>query len=105
MRTLPADAICDILIAGHLYRCGGAHAERTCGHGASHRTTLYLVELKLNQSAEAAMKQIDLQQYSDRFALCGLPVVKVAINFSAETGRLQIGRFQLNNDVTNAFLY
>ena len=49
------------------------------------RTTLYLVELKLNQSAEAAMKQIDLQQYSDRFALCGLPVVKVAINFSAET--------------------
>lgn len=49
------------------------------------RTTLYLVELKLNQNAEIAMKQIDLQQYADRFALCGLPVVKVAINFSAET--------------------
>ena len=49
------------------------------------RTTLYLVELKLNQNAETAMKQIDLQQYADRFTLCGLPVVKVAINFSAET--------------------
>ena len=48
------------------------------------RTTLYLVELKLNQSAEAAMNQINLQQYSERFALCGLPVVKVAIIFSAE---------------------
>ena len=49
------------------------------------KTTLYLVELKLNQNAKTAMKQIDLQQYADRFALCGLPVVKVAINFSAET--------------------
>ena len=44
-----------------------------------------ILELKLNQNAEIAMKQIDLQQYADRFALCGLPVVKVAINFSAET--------------------
>ena len=49
------------------------------------KTTLYLVELKLNQSAETAMNQINLQQYSERFALCGLPVVKVAINFSAES--------------------
>ena len=46
--------------------------------------TLYLVELKLNQSAEAAMNQIDLKQYPERFALCGLPVVKVGINFDKE---------------------
>ena len=44
-------------------------------------TTLYVVELKLNQSAEAAMQQIDLKNYPERFALCGLPVVKVGINF------------------------
>lgn len=48
------------------------------------KSTLYLVELKLNQSAETAMKQIELQNYSERFALCGLPIIRVAINFSSE---------------------
>ena len=33
-------------------------------------TRLYLVELKLDHSAEAAMQQIDLKQYPERFALC-----------------------------------
>ncbi|HIX87032.1 MAG TPA: PD-(D/E)XK nuclease domain-containing protein, partial [Candidatus Parabacteroides intestinigallinarum] len=47
-------------------------------------TKLYVVELKLNQSAEAAMEQIDLKNYPERFALCGLPIVKVAINFDSE---------------------
>ena len=37
---------------------------------------LYLVELKLDAGADAAM---------ERFALCGLPVVKVAVNFDMET--------------------
>ena len=45
---------------------------------------LYLFELKLNQSAEAAMNQIDLKDYPSRFSMCGLPVVKVGINFDAE---------------------
>ena len=47
-------------------------------------TKLYVVELKLDQSAEAAMEQIDLKEYPERFALCGLPIVKVAINFDSE---------------------
>ena len=46
--------------------------------------TLYLVELKLDQTAEAAMQQIDLKNYPERFALCGLPIVKVGINFDRE---------------------
>ena len=46
---------------------------------------LYLFELKLNRSAEAAMQQIDLKEYPARFALCGLPVVKIGINFDAAT--------------------
>ena len=46
---------------------------------------LYLVELKLDAGADAAMQQIDLKQYPERFALCGLPVVKVAIGFDRET--------------------
>ena len=52
-------------------------------------TTLYIVELKLNQSAEVAMQQIDLKNYPERFALCGLPVVKVGINFDMERHTLK----------------
>ena len=46
---------------------------------------LYLFELKLNRSAEAAMHQINLKNYPARFARCGLPIVKVGINFDAES--------------------
>ena len=45
---------------------------------------LYLFELKLNKSAEAAMKQIDLKDYASKFALSGLPIVKVGINFDPD---------------------
>ena len=38
--------------------------------------TLYLFELKLNQSVEAAMNQIDLKDYPSRFAMCGLPLLR-----------------------------
>ena len=45
---------------------------------------LYLFELKLNKSAEAAMQQIDLKDYPSRFALSGLPIIKVGMNFDME---------------------
>ena len=45
---------------------------------------LYIFELKMNQSAEAALKQIDLKDYASKFALSGLPIVKVGINFDSE---------------------
>ena len=51
-------------------------------------TRLYLIETKLDQSAEAAMQQIDLKQYDKRFALYTLPVVKVGINFDDESHTL-----------------
>ena len=44
---------------------------------------VYLFELKMGRSAEAAMQQINLKDYPSRFALSGLPVVKVGINFDA----------------------
>ena len=47
-------------------------------------THLYLFELKLNKDAATAMRQIDLKQYPKRFAQCGLPIVKVGINFDVE---------------------
>ena len=46
--------------------------------------TLYLMELKINQSAEAAQKQIDDKEYIKRFAHYKLPIVTVAIDFSTE---------------------
>ena len=45
------------------------------------KDTLYLIELKIDKSAEAAMRQIDLKEYAGRFSLCGLPTVKVGITF------------------------
>lgn len=48
-------------------------------------THLYLFELKIGKSANAAMSQINLKDYAKRFALCGLPVVKVGVNFDVET--------------------
>ena len=53
------------------------------------KNTLYLIELKLNMSAEAAMAQIDLKDYPSRFALSGLPIVKVGINFDGERHTLK----------------
>ena len=57
---------------------------------------LYLFELKLNKSAQAAMKQIDLKDYSSKFALSGLPIVKVGINFDPE--RRTIGDWEVKNE-------
>ncbi len=51
-------------------------------------STLYVMELKLGKDADAAMRQIDLKNYPERFALCGLPVVKVGISFDRETHTL-----------------
>lgn len=45
---------------------------------------LYLFELKMDRSSEAAMRQIDLKDYPSRFTQCNLPIVKVGINFDSE---------------------
>ena len=57
------------------------------------KTTLYVMELKLDKSAGEAMEQIDLKNYPERFALCGLPVVKVAVCFDSE--RCTIGDWEI----------
>ena len=54
---------------------------------------LYLFELKLNMSAQAAINQIDLKDYSSKFALSGMPIVKVGINFDSK--RRTIGDWQV----------
>lgn len=52
------------------------------------KTNLYVIELKLNRNADVAMRQINLKQYSQRFALSGKPVTKVGINFDCTTGNI-----------------
>ena len=49
---------------------------------------LYVIELKLDKSADSALSQINLKNYPERFTLCGLPVVKVGINFDSESHTL-----------------
>ena len=45
---------------------------------------LYLIELKINKSAEMAMNQIDLKNYAARYSQLTLPIIKVGINFSTD---------------------
>ena len=40
---------------------------------------------KIEPSSDVAMRQIDLNEYPKRFALCGLPIVKAGINFDVAT--------------------
>jgi len=49
---------------------------------------IYLIEIKLNKSADMAIDQIDLKHYADKFSLDTKPVKKVGVNFSSETGNI-----------------
>ena len=59
-------------------------------------STLYVIELKLDKTADAAMQQIDLKNYPERFALYGLPIVKVGINFDRE--RRTLGEWKIEGE-------
>ena len=45
---------------------------------------IYIIELKYNDTAEAALKQIDERGYASKYALDGRPVTKVGIAFSSK---------------------
>ena len=45
---------------------------------------LYLIELKINSTADAAMAQIELKNYDKRFSQLNLHIIKVGINFSTD---------------------
>jgi hypothetical protein len=44
-------------------------------------THIYVIEFKLNQSAEAALQQIREKRYADKYAADGKTIIKVGINF------------------------
>ena len=45
---------------------------------------LYLIELKINKSADKAIEQIELKQYDKRFSQTNLPIIKIGIDFSTK---------------------
>lgn len=53
------------------------------------KTHLYIIELKLNKNAKAAMQQINLKNYRQRFALSSKPITKVGINFNSTKGNIE----------------
>ena len=55
---------------------------------------LYVMEIKLDSSAETAMQQIDLRDYASAFSQSGLPVTKVAVNFDSEARNIKDWKIQ-----------
>ncbi len=49
------------------------------------RTHIYLFEFKFDGSAQEALRQIAVKNYSALFSLERLPIVKIGINFSSKT--------------------
>ena len=45
---------------------------------------IYVMEIKYNDTAEAALEQIDRKGYADKYALDDRPVTKIGISFSSE---------------------
>lgn len=49
---------------------------------------IYILEFKVNESAEAALKQIEEKQYALPFASSNCKIFKIGINFSVKTKRI-----------------
>ena len=56
---------------------------------------IFVIEIKVDESAVAALDQIEEKRYADRFALDTLPVTKVGVNFS--TTERNITEWQIVN--------
>ena len=50
---------------------------------------IYVMEFKLNGTAEEALRQINDKQYAQSFASDGREVIKIGLNFSSETRNLE----------------
>ncbi|MBK6929508.1 MAG: PD-(D/E)XK nuclease domain-containing protein [Saprospirales bacterium] len=50
---------------------------------------MYILEFKVDQSAEAALEQIRRKRYHQAFWNLGKPVVAVGVNFSGKTKNIE----------------
>lgn len=53
--------------------------ERPCGYGDAHTDNTLCRGIEVKQDCGYSLGQINLRNYPERFALCGLPIVKVGI--------------------------
>ena len=49
---------------------------------------VYILELKIDQSADIALQQIEEKQYAKSFEGDGRTIYKIGVNFSSETRRM-----------------
>ena len=49
---------------------------------------VYILELKIDQSADAALQQIEAKQYAKPFEGDGRTIYKIGVSFSSQTRRL-----------------
>lgn len=73
---------------------GDVHAEEQTADGRMDislklQDAIYILEFKLDQSADEALRQIDEKQYAAPFAHDPLPLFKIGINFSTQTRRIE----------------
>lgn len=64
------------------------HVEPQETDSYSTRLTIYVVEFKINENAEAALQQIEDKQYAKPFENVGRTVYRIGINFSTKTKRI-----------------
>ena len=51
--------------------------------------TIYIIELKLDKSADEALQQIENRDYAGKFHLDFRPITGVALNFSSKTKNIE----------------
>jgi len=51
------------------------------------KNKIYIIEVKIDKSADFALDQINLKNYGERFLIQGKPIVKIGINFDSEGSR------------------
>lgn len=52
------------------------------------RDYVYILEMKIDQSADTALQQIEQKQYASAFAGDGRKLYKIGVSFSSETRRV-----------------
>ena len=50
---------------------------------------IYVIEFKLNKSAEEAMKQIKDKDYAQKFQRDGKRIMLIGVNFNSESGQIE----------------
>lgn len=70
-------------------RSGISHQRRAGGFGFADRSFIYVMEFKLEGTAEEALKQINEKHYARPFESDKRKLFKIGVNFSAQTRNIE----------------